>query len=168
MSGQRTVRKMTLLALVAQVCLYYADLYDLRVAADRRELFVRIIQALGAASSFWRSSTSGFRLGHRARRVHDAAFLVMAARHRVADGIRVDEPARRAARTAAARRHERRRSEPGARDFRAASRAWCRDRRVRRSRPGDDRRIGSESGRHRHDRRHPVDRARAKMSIAWS
>jgi hypothetical protein len=28
--------------LVTAVCLYYADLYDLRVLADRRELFVRI------------------------------------------------------------------------------------------------------------------------------
>jgi sugar transferase (PEP-CTERM system associated) len=35
---------------VVQVCLYYAELYDLRVVADRRELFVRILQALGAAS----------------------------------------------------------------------------------------------------------------------
>jgi sugar transferase (PEP-CTERM system associated) len=42
--------KTLLAAGVAQVCLYYADLYDLRIAADRPELFVRIVQALGAAS----------------------------------------------------------------------------------------------------------------------
>ena len=42
--------KTLLAAGVAQACLYYADLYDLRLAADRPELFVRIIQALGAAS----------------------------------------------------------------------------------------------------------------------
>jgi sugar transferase (PEP-CTERM system associated) len=42
--------KALLIAGVAQVCLYYAELYDLRVVADRRELFVRIIQALGVAS----------------------------------------------------------------------------------------------------------------------
>jgi sugar transferase (PEP-CTERM system associated) len=35
---------------VVQACLYYSELYDLRIAADRRELFIRMIQALGAAS----------------------------------------------------------------------------------------------------------------------
>jgi sugar transferase (PEP-CTERM system associated) len=44
------VAKMLLVAGVAQACLYYADLYDLRLASDRPELFVRIVQALGAAS----------------------------------------------------------------------------------------------------------------------
>jgi sugar transferase (PEP-CTERM system associated) len=39
-----------LIALVCQVSLYYADLYDLRVVADRRELFVRMLQALGGTS----------------------------------------------------------------------------------------------------------------------
>jgi sugar transferase (PEP-CTERM system associated) len=39
-----------LVVFVAQSCLYYADLYNERVAADRRELVVRILQALGAAS----------------------------------------------------------------------------------------------------------------------
>jgi sugar transferase (PEP-CTERM system associated) len=42
--------KTLLAAGVAQTCLYYADLYDLRLASDRPELFVRIVQALGAAS----------------------------------------------------------------------------------------------------------------------
>ena len=44
------VAKMLLVAGVAQACLYYADLYDLRLASDRPELFVRIVQALGVAS----------------------------------------------------------------------------------------------------------------------
>jgi len=44
------VPKALLIAGVCQVCLYYADLYDLRLVSDRRELFVRIVQALGAAS----------------------------------------------------------------------------------------------------------------------
>ncbi|HTV00738.1 MAG TPA: TIGR03013 family XrtA/PEP-CTERM system glycosyltransferase [Luteitalea sp.] len=44
------VWKALLVAGVCQVCLYYAELYDLRVVADRRELFVRILQALGASS----------------------------------------------------------------------------------------------------------------------
>lgn len=35
---------------VTQVCLYFADLYDLRVVAARRELFVRVLQALSAST----------------------------------------------------------------------------------------------------------------------
>jgi sugar transferase (PEP-CTERM system associated) len=42
--------KWLLIPLVAQVCLYYADLYDLQVISDRRELFVRAVHALGATS----------------------------------------------------------------------------------------------------------------------
>ena len=42
--------KAALIAVVCQVCLYYSDLYDLRIVADRRELFVRALQSLGAAS----------------------------------------------------------------------------------------------------------------------
>ena len=44
------LEKALLMAGVSQVCLYYAELYDLRIVSDRRELFVRIVQALGAAS----------------------------------------------------------------------------------------------------------------------
>ena len=44
--------KTLFVAAVAQGCLYYADLYDLRLVADRRELFVRVVQALAAASFF--------------------------------------------------------------------------------------------------------------------
>jgi len=39
-----------LVAGVLQACLYYADLYDVRTISDRRELFVRLVQALAAAS----------------------------------------------------------------------------------------------------------------------
>ncbi len=42
--------KTVLIAFVTQGCLYYADLYDLKLMADRRELFIGLIQALGAAS----------------------------------------------------------------------------------------------------------------------
>jgi len=42
--------KILLLAGVTQACLYMSDLYDFRVVADRRELFIRILQALGTAS----------------------------------------------------------------------------------------------------------------------
>jgi sugar transferase (PEP-CTERM system associated) len=47
---QHGLLKALLIASVCQFCLYYADLYDLRATADRRELFVRTLQALGAAS----------------------------------------------------------------------------------------------------------------------
>lgn len=47
---ERGLEKAVLVALVCQICLYYADLYDPRVIADRRELFVRTVQALGATS----------------------------------------------------------------------------------------------------------------------
>ena len=46
-------------AFVCQLCLYYADLYNTRIMNDQRELFVRVVQALGAtsfllaASYFW-------------------------------------------------------------------------------------------------------------------
>jgi sugar transferase (PEP-CTERM system associated) len=39
-----------LVVVVLQGCLYYADLYDVRTLSDRRELFVRLVRALAAAS----------------------------------------------------------------------------------------------------------------------
>src|SRR6185295_11730520 len=42
--------KAALIAAVCQASLYFADLYDLRRIADRRDLFLRIIQGLGATS----------------------------------------------------------------------------------------------------------------------
>jgi sugar transferase (PEP-CTERM system associated) len=42
--------KAVLVVVVCQGCLYYAGLYELRQLGDRRELFVRILQALAAAS----------------------------------------------------------------------------------------------------------------------
>ena len=47
---QQGVAKALIVTFVTQACLYFADLYSPRQGADRRELFVRIIQALGAAS----------------------------------------------------------------------------------------------------------------------
>ena len=44
--------KMLLVAGVTQLCLYYGDLYNLRRVSDRRELFIRMAQALGAAALF--------------------------------------------------------------------------------------------------------------------
>ena len=42
--------KAALIAGVVQTSLHYADLYDLSLVTDRRELFVRLVQALGGAS----------------------------------------------------------------------------------------------------------------------
>lgn len=39
-----------LVVVVTQACLYYADLYNLRLVTDRHELFIRLAQALAAAS----------------------------------------------------------------------------------------------------------------------
>jgi len=50
MAGEYGYAKAVLVALVCQVTLYYSDLYDLRVVADRRELFVRALQSLGVTS----------------------------------------------------------------------------------------------------------------------
>jgi sugar transferase (PEP-CTERM system associated) len=48
--AEDNVWRIVLMLAVAQGCLYYADLYDLRSLADRRELFIRLMHALGAAS----------------------------------------------------------------------------------------------------------------------
>ena len=42
--------KIFLVTFVTQACLYFSDLYSLRQGADRRDLIIRIIQSLGAAS----------------------------------------------------------------------------------------------------------------------
>jgi sugar transferase (PEP-CTERM system associated) len=44
------ISKGLLVAAVLQLCLYYGDLYDLPRVADRRELFARLLQSLGAAA----------------------------------------------------------------------------------------------------------------------
>jgi len=50
MIANDSLLKFLLVAGVLQTCLYYADLYDIRTLGDRRELFVRLVQALAAAS----------------------------------------------------------------------------------------------------------------------
>jgi sugar transferase (PEP-CTERM system associated) len=55
-SGVDTLRspvgfvKALLVTLTCQLCLYFADLYNFRILSDRREVFVRLVQALGAAA----------------------------------------------------------------------------------------------------------------------
>jgi sugar transferase (PEP-CTERM system associated) len=44
------IEKALLVTFVTQACLYFADLYSSRQGVDRRDMFIRIIQALGAAS----------------------------------------------------------------------------------------------------------------------
>lgn len=44
------ILKALLIAGVCQISLYYADLYELRVVSDRRELFIGVVQALSATS----------------------------------------------------------------------------------------------------------------------
>src|SRR3954469_811357 len=48
--NENVIGKALLVAAVTQTCLYYCDLYDLRLLTDRRELSTRIVQALSSAS----------------------------------------------------------------------------------------------------------------------
>ncbi len=47
---EHALAKGLVIAFICQVCLYFSDLYDLRLISDRRELFVRTVQALGVTS----------------------------------------------------------------------------------------------------------------------
>lgn len=48
--SQAVLGKGLLIAFVCQVCLYYADLYEFAMTSDRRELFARILKALGISA----------------------------------------------------------------------------------------------------------------------
>lgn len=50
LEGSDGIMHVLLVVFVCQVCLHYADLYDLRTIADWRELLVRLFQSLGATS----------------------------------------------------------------------------------------------------------------------
>jgi sugar transferase (PEP-CTERM system associated) len=50
MTEEHGLYKALIVAFVCQLCLYYTDLYDFRQIVDRRDLFERIAQALGAAA----------------------------------------------------------------------------------------------------------------------
>ncbi|HKY21195.1 MAG TPA: TIGR03013 family XrtA/PEP-CTERM system glycosyltransferase [Vicinamibacterales bacterium] len=50
MAEENGFLKALLIAFVCQTCLYYTDLYDFRKVGDHRDKFIRIAQALGAAS----------------------------------------------------------------------------------------------------------------------
>src|SRR5258708_18432395 len=49
-AGFDGVLRVVLIVVVCQVCLHYADLYDLHTIADTRDLLVRLFRALGATS----------------------------------------------------------------------------------------------------------------------
>jgi sugar transferase (PEP-CTERM system associated) len=42
--------KAIFVAAICQLCFYFGDLYNLRIVADRREMFIRIVQGLGVTS----------------------------------------------------------------------------------------------------------------------
>jgi sugar transferase (PEP-CTERM system associated) len=50
LEGGDGILRVLLIVGVCQVCLHYADLYDLRTIVDARDLLVRLFQALGATS----------------------------------------------------------------------------------------------------------------------
>ena len=50
LSSAEGLSRVLLIVVVCQVCLHYADLYDLRAIGDMRDLLVRLLQALGATS----------------------------------------------------------------------------------------------------------------------
>ena len=49
-SERALIMKTLLIAAVCQMCLYYNDLYDLNITDSYQELFIRLLQALGASS----------------------------------------------------------------------------------------------------------------------
>ena len=50
LTDENGVYKALIIAGVAQICLYYGDMYDMRILADRREMVIRMAQALAATS----------------------------------------------------------------------------------------------------------------------
>jgi len=50
LSADYGIAKVLLVVAIAQISLYYFDLYDARIASDRRELYTRLIQALASTS----------------------------------------------------------------------------------------------------------------------
>src|SRR6185436_13408068 len=49
-AGLAILWRASLIAAVLQICLHYSDLYELRSLVDRRDLFIRLLRALGVAS----------------------------------------------------------------------------------------------------------------------
>ena len=149
---------------VCQLCLHYADLYDLR--ADRRS--PRPVRPAAACA---RRDVADPRrrlllvpaAGRRPRRVPAVAAsssIALVVGWRLAFEWSTAQVG--AARAAAAGRHQPGGGRAGARAVRAPPGARRRDRRLRRSGSGAGRRAGDQPRRHRHHRRHPGDRAQPR------
>ena len=150
----------------------YADLYDLRVLSDRRELFIRIVQALASASFVLAGALFLVSVAdHRPRRLRDRALLVIAlvigwrlAFEWLSRRVGPRERLLLVGTSAAA-------VDAGARDVRAPARARRRDRRVRRSRSRARRRrrssIRASSARSRTSPRSSAPAASIASSSAW-
>ena len=127
--------KTAVIAVICLLCLYFADLYNLRRVADRREMFVRLMQGLGAASIVLALAVLLVPAADdRSRRVPRDQRPRHRGHERLARRVRVARPPPQAARAAAAGGHRPGRGDAGARAVRAASRARRRDRRVHRPR----------------------------------
>ncbi len=50
LAGTDGVLRVVLIVVICQVCLHYADLYDLHTIVDTRDLLVRLFRALGMTS----------------------------------------------------------------------------------------------------------------------
>src|ERR1700674_5785511 len=50
LSSAHGVMQVLLIVSVCQICLHYADLYDLRAIGDTRDLLIRLFHALGTTS----------------------------------------------------------------------------------------------------------------------
>jgi len=84
--------KALLIALTVQVCLFSANLYELRSLSDRGALFTRSLHLLLVS-----------RARHRTRGLHHRRGARRPAGHRLASRLRVGQPADRPARAHAAR-----------------------------------------------------------------
>ncbi len=146
------IKKALLIALVCQVSLYYADLYELRVVADRRELFIGVVQALSATSFllaalyFWFPSLV---IGRGVFVVSSSLVLLAVAGWRLVFEWLTRRVAPRERLLLVGNRTGRREPVQGA--VPPATGARRRDRRVRRSRSRSRRRTGDQPRCHRHD-----------------
>ena len=128
--------KVLLVSAVCQVCLYYADLYDFRRLADRREIFTRVTWALGAASFILAAVHCWFPALVLGRGVFiDHSVPRDVAGRGVANRVRVVEPPTGPARAAAPPRNEPGRADACDRAAQPTVGAGRRDRGVQQDQP---------------------------------
>ncbi len=118
--AENVLPKGILIAFVCQMCLYYGDLYNLPLVTDRRELIVRTLQALGAASLVLALVYFWFPFLVVGRGVFTlVAVMVVGGVLGLARLLRLAHHPARATRTAAPRRDAAGLRDPGARALRA-------------------------------------------------